>query len=37
MTFSAAFWTAILVSLVSVIGSWFVGGRGKVEVFERRR
>ncbi len=37
MTFGAAFWTAILVSLVSIVGSWFVGGRGKVEVFERRR
>jgi putative membrane protein len=35
--FAAAFWTAILVSLVSMIGSWFVGGKGKVEVYVKRR
>jgi putative membrane protein len=35
--FGAAFWTSILVSLVSIIGSWFVGGKGKVEVFVKRR
>jgi putative membrane protein len=35
--FAAAFWTSILVSLVSMIGSWFVGGKGKVEVFVKRR
>jgi putative membrane protein len=35
--FWAAFWTSILVSLVSMIGSWFVGGKGKVEVFVKRR
>ena len=35
--FGAAFWTAILVSLVSMIGSWFVGGKGKVEVFVKKR
>jgi putative membrane protein len=35
--FGAAFWTSILVSLVSMIGSWFVGGKGKVEVFVRKR
>jgi len=34
--FRAAFWTAILVSLVSFIGSWFVGGKGRVEVIRRR-
>ena len=34
--FGAAFWTAILVSLVSMIGSWFVGGKGKVEVYRKR-
>jgi hypothetical protein len=25
------------VSLVSFVGSWFVGGKGKVEVIVRRR
>jgi len=35
--FRAAFWTALLVSLVSFVGSWFVGGKGKVEVIVRRR
>lgn len=37
MGFWAAFWTALLVSLVSFVGSWFVGGRGKFEVIARRR
>jgi putative membrane protein len=36
-SFAAAFWTSILVSLVSMVGSWFVGGKGKVEVYVRRR
>jgi putative membrane protein len=36
-SFSAAFWTSILVSLVSMVGSWFVGGKGKFEVYVRRR
>jgi len=35
--FRAAFWTAVLVSLVSFVGSWFVGGKGKVEVIVKRR
>jgi putative membrane protein len=35
--FGAALWTSILVSLVSMIGSWFVGGKGKVEVFVKKR
>jgi putative membrane protein len=35
--FGAAFWTSILVSLVSMVGSWFVGGKGKVEVYVKRR
>jgi putative membrane protein len=35
-SFGAAFWTSILVSLVSFVGSWFVGGKGRVEVFRRR-
>ncbi len=35
--FWAAFWTALLVSLVSMIGSWFVGPKGKVEIIVHRR
>jgi putative membrane protein len=35
-SFRAAFWTSILVSLVSFVGSWFVGGKGRVEVIRRR-
>jgi putative membrane protein len=35
-SFGAALWTSILVSLVSFVGSWFVGGKGRVEVIRRR-
>jgi putative membrane protein len=35
--FRAAFWTAVVVSLVSIVGSWFVGPRGKFEVYVKRR
>ena len=35
--FGAAFWTWVVVSLVSMVGSWFVGPKGKFEVFVRRR
>jgi putative membrane protein len=35
-SFAAAFWASILVSLVSFVGSWFVGGKGKFEVIRRR-
>jgi putative membrane protein len=35
--FWAAFWTAVVVSLVSIVGSWFVGPKGKFEVFVKRR
>jgi len=35
--FWSAFWTALLVSLVSFVGSWFVGGKGKFEVIVKRR
>lgn len=35
--FWAAFWTSVLVSLVSFVGSWFVGGKGKFEVIVNRR
>src|SRR5580658_2809640 len=35
--FWSAFWTSVLVSLVSFVGSWFVGGKGRVEVIVKRR
>jgi putative membrane protein len=36
--FWPSFWTSLVVSLVSFIGSWFIGGKGsKVEVIVRRR
>jgi len=34
--FWSAFWTAVLVSLVSMVGSWFVGPKGRIEVIVRR-
>jgi len=34
--FWPAFWGAIIVSLVSSIGSWFFGPRGRIEVTIRR-
>ncbi len=34
--FWAAFWTAVLVSMVSFVGSWFVSGTGRVEMIKRR-
>jgi putative membrane protein len=35
--FWAAFWTSLLVSLVSMVGSWFVGPKGKVEIIVKRQ
>jgi putative membrane protein len=35
--FWTAFWTAVIVSLTSMVGSWFVGPKGKFEVIVRRR
>jgi putative membrane protein len=35
--FWAAFWSAILVSLTSMVCSWFIGPKGKIEVIVRRR
>jgi putative membrane protein len=35
--FWSAFWTALLVSLTSMVGSWFIGSKGKIEVIVRRR
>lgn len=34
--FWAAFWTSVIVSLVSMIGSWFIGPRGRIQVIVRR-
>jgi putative membrane protein len=34
--FWAAFWAAIIVSVVSMLGSWFVGPRGRVDVIIKR-
>ena len=35
--FWAAFWTAVVVSLVSMVGSWFIGSKGKFDVVVKRR
>lgn len=35
--FWSAFWTAVVVSLVSMVGSWFIGPKGKFEVIAKRR
>jgi putative membrane protein len=35
--FWSAFWTALVVSLTSMVGSWFIGSKGKIEVIVRRR
>jgi putative membrane protein len=34
--FGPAFWTALLVSLVSIVGSWLVGPKGRVDIMVRR-
>ncbi len=34
--FWAAFWTSVIVSVVSMIGSWFVGGKGRIQVIVHR-
>ena len=35
--FWSAFWAAVIVSLVSIVGSWFIGPKGKFEVIVKRR
>ena len=35
--FHSAFWCAVVVSLTSMVGSWFIGPKGKIEVIVRRR
>jgi putative membrane protein len=34
--FWAALWTSVIVSLVSMIGSWFVGPKGRVQIIVKR-
>jgi putative membrane protein len=35
--FWSAFWAAVVVSLVSMVGSWFIGPKGRFEVIVKRR
>jgi putative membrane protein len=35
-SFAAAFWSALIVSAVSIIGSWFIGPRGRIQIIVRR-
>jgi putative membrane protein len=35
--FWSAMWTALVVSLVSIVGSWFIGPKGRFEIAVRRR
>jgi putative membrane protein len=35
--FGSAFWAALIVSLTSIVGSWFIGPKGKFEVIVKRR
>ena len=35
--FWAAFWSAFLVSLTSMVGSWLIGPKGKIEIIVKRR
>ena len=35
--FWPAFWAGLIVSLVSMVGSWFIGPKGRVEVIVKRR
>jgi putative membrane protein len=35
--FWAAFWAAVVVSLVSMVGAWCIGPKGKIEVIVKRQ
>ena len=35
--FGAAFWTALIVSIVSMLGSWIIGPKGRIDVIVKRR
>jgi putative membrane protein len=34
--FWPAFWTSIIVSMVSTVGSWFIGPKGRVQIVVKR-
>ena len=36
-SFGAAFWTALIVSVVGAVGSYLVGSKGKVDIIVKRR
>jgi putative membrane protein len=35
--FGSAFWASVVVSLTSMVGSWFIGPKGRFEVIVKRR
>jgi putative membrane protein len=35
--FWPAFWTALIVSLTSWVASWFIGPKGRIDIFVRRQ
>lgn len=35
--FGSAFWASVIVSLTSMVGSWFIGPKGRFEVIAKRR
>jgi putative membrane protein len=35
--FGSAFWASVVVSLTGMVGSWFIGPKGKLEVIVKRR
>jgi putative membrane protein len=35
--FGSAFWASVIVSLTSMVGSWFIGSKGRFEVIVKRR
>ncbi|HEX4151282.1 MAG TPA: phage holin family protein [Steroidobacteraceae bacterium] len=35
--FGAAFWASVIVSLTSMVGSWFIGPKGRFQVIVKRR
>ena len=35
--FGSAFWAALIVSLTSMVGSWFIGPKGKFDIIVKRR
>ena len=35
--FGSAFWAALIVSVTSMVGSWFIGPKGKFDIIVKRR